>query len=88
MLIATDVAARGLDVTGIELVLMCDPPADWETYIHRSGRTGRAGSSGTCITLVTKKMEYMVGWAGGSLVPVTRGENGSGGSRRAGRGSM
>ncbi|GIL69566.1 hypothetical protein Vretimale_13646 [Volvox reticuliferus] len=60
VLIATDVAARGLDVTGIELVLMVDPPADWETYIHRSGRTGRAGSSGTCITLVTKKMEYMV----------------------------
>ncbi|EFJ43297.1 hypothetical protein VOLCADRAFT_66087 [Volvox carteri f. nagariensis] len=60
VLIATDVAARGLDVSGIELVLMVDPPADWETYIHRSGRTGRAGSSGTCITLVTKKMEYMV----------------------------
>ncbi|KAG2425695.1 hypothetical protein HXX76_013537 [Chlamydomonas incerta] len=60
ILIATDVAARGLDVTGIELVLMVDPPADWETYIHRSGRTGRAGSSGVCVTLVTKKMEYMV----------------------------
>ncbi|GIL48606.1 hypothetical protein Vafri_5082 [Volvox africanus] len=60
VLIATDVAARGLDVNGIELVLMVDPPADWETYIHRSGRTGRAGSSGTCITLVSKKMEYMV----------------------------
>ncbi|GFR46710.1 hypothetical protein Agub_g8331 [Astrephomene gubernaculifera] len=60
VLIATDVAARGLDVTGIELVMMVDPPADWETYIHRSGRTGRAGSSGVCITLVTKKMEYMV----------------------------
>ncbi|KAG2482998.1 hypothetical protein HYH03_018123 [Edaphochlamys debaryana] len=60
VLIATDVAARGLDVTGIDLVLMVDPPADWEIYIHRSGRTGRAGSLGTCITLVTKKMEYMV----------------------------
>ncbi|GLI62640.1 hypothetical protein VaNZ11_005306 [Volvox africanus] len=60
VLIATDVAARGLDVNGIELVLMVDPPSDWETYIHRSGRTGRAGSSGTCITLVTKKMEYMI----------------------------
>lgn len=65
ILIATDVAARGLDVTGIELVLMVDPPADWETYIHRSGRTGRAGSSGVCVTLVTKKMEYMVGGGAG-----------------------
>ncbi len=40
--------------------LQIDPPSDWETYIHRSGRTGRAGHAGTCITLVTRKMEYMV----------------------------
>lgn len=37
VLIATDVAARGLDITGIELVLMTDPPPDWEIYIHRWG---------------------------------------------------
>lgn len=60
ILIATDVAARGLDITAVELVMMVDPPADWETYIHRSGRTGRAGATGVCITLVTKKMEYMI----------------------------
>ena len=42
-LVATDVAARGLDIDSVELVVMLDAPADWETYIHRSGRTGRAG---------------------------------------------
>jgi superfamily II DNA/RNA helicase len=44
----------------LHVLLQIDPPADWETYIHRSGRTGRAGQTGTCVTLVTKKMEYMV----------------------------
>ena len=52
VLIATDVAARGLDITGIELVMMVDPPADWETYIHRSGRTGRAGASGLAVSFI------------------------------------
>ena len=42
-MVATDVAARGLDIDSVELVVMLDAPADWETYIHRSGRTGRAG---------------------------------------------
>ena len=46
VLIATDVAARGLDITGIELVMMVDPPADWETYIHRWGEAGRGGPYG------------------------------------------
>ena len=50
-MVATDVAARGLDVYGINLVIALDPPKDTENYIHRAGRTARAGKSGTCITL-------------------------------------
>ncbi|HUO73068.1 MAG TPA: DEAD/DEAH box helicase [Solirubrobacteraceae bacterium] len=51
-LIATDVAARGIDVSGISHVINFDPPADGETYVHRVGRTGRAGAKGVGITLV------------------------------------
>ena len=51
-LIATDVAARGLDVDGISHVINFDPPADSETYVHRIGRTGRAGRQGIGITLL------------------------------------
>ena len=42
MLVATDVAARGLDISGVELVLQIEPPKDPETYIHRSGGCGGA----------------------------------------------
>ena len=56
-LIATDVAARGLDIEGIGLVIQTQPPMDHETYIHRSGRTGRAGNKGTCILFYTKREE-------------------------------
>jgi superfamily II DNA/RNA helicase len=52
-LVATDVAARGIDVNGISHVINFDPPADSETYVHRIGRTGRAGRTGTGITLLT-----------------------------------
>ncbi len=51
-LIATDVAARGIDVEGVSHVINFDPPADHHTYIHRVGRTGRAGNSGVGVTLV------------------------------------
>ncbi len=51
-LVATDVAARGLDVSGISHVINFDPPADGEAYVHRIGRTGRAGAKGIGITLV------------------------------------
>jgi ATP-dependent RNA helicase RhlE len=51
-LVATDVAARGIDVSGISHVINFDPPADSETYVHRIGRTGRAGAKGIGITLV------------------------------------
>ena len=52
-MVATDVAARGIDVRGVTHVINFDPPADTETYVHRIGRTGRAGSKGTGITLLT-----------------------------------
>jgi len=52
LLIATDVAARGLDVEDIELVLHDEPAADVDTYVHRIGRTGRAGRSGRSILLL------------------------------------
>jgi len=50
-LVATDVAARGLDVPEVDMVIQCSPPGDVDSYIHRSGRTGRAGRRGVCICL-------------------------------------
>ncbi|MDN4477066.1 DEAD/DEAH box helicase [Demequina sp. SYSU T00039] len=52
VLVATDVAARGVHVDGIELVVHVDPPAEHKAYLHRSGRTARAGSEGDVVTLV------------------------------------
>ena len=57
VLVATDVAARGIHVDGIACVLQFDPPAVDKDYVHRSGRTGRAGRPGTVITLVTPEKE-------------------------------
>ncbi|WP_035794508.1 DEAD/DEAH box helicase [Kitasatospora mediocidica] len=51
-LIATNVAARGIHVDGLDLVVNLDPPADHKDYLHRGGRTARAGESGTVVTLV------------------------------------
>lgn len=59
-LVATDVAARGLDISGVELVVQCEPPKEPETYIHRSGRTGRAGATGICVTLCTPRNEWAI----------------------------
>ena len=53
VLVATDVAARGLDLDDITLVVNYDPPMDDKGYVHRAGRTARAGRTGTSITLVT-----------------------------------
>jgi superfamily II DNA/RNA helicase len=53
VLIATDVAARGIHVDGVSLVVHVDPPADSKAYLHRAGRTARAGESGTVVTIVT-----------------------------------
>lgn len=55
VLVATDVAARGLDVEGVTHVFNYDVPIDTETYIHRIGRTGRAGHQGTAVTLFSMK---------------------------------
>jgi superfamily II DNA/RNA helicase len=52
ILVATDVAARGIDVNGVSHVVNFDPPADHQAYIHRVGRTGRAGDRGVGVTLV------------------------------------
>lgn len=57
-LVATDVAARGLDVKEIEVVFNYDLPNDGEDYVHRIGRTGRAGSSGKAVTLVAGREVY------------------------------
>lgn len=51
-LVATDVAARGIDIPNLSHVIQYEPPEDPESYIHRAGRTGRAGASGTAITLI------------------------------------
>ncbi len=58
LLVATDVAARGIDVKGITHVINYELPDDSEVYTHRSGRTGRAGQSGVSISLVTPKEVY------------------------------
>ncbi|MEG1705727.1 MAG: DEAD/DEAH box helicase [Clostridia bacterium] len=58
ILIATDVAARGIDVDDIEVVFNYDLPADEEYYVHRIGRTGRAGKDGKSISFVTPKEMY------------------------------
>jgi len=55
LLVATDVAARGLDITGVSHVVNYDIPNSPDIYVHRIGRTGRAGESGRAITLITPK---------------------------------
>ena len=52
VLVATDVAARGIDIDGIDVVIHFDPPEDHKGYLHRSGRTARAGREGLVVTLV------------------------------------
>jgi len=75
ILVATDIAARGIDVKGIELVLNYDLPDDAENYVHRIGRTGRAGHSGRAISFATpeqrgdvRSIERIMS----STIPVTR----------------
>ena len=60
VLIATDVAARGLDIDDISYVINYDMPDDIDTYIHRIGRTGRAGKEGTAVSFVTSEEEHLV----------------------------
>jgi ATP-dependent RNA helicase DeaD len=62
-LVATDVAARGIDVGGMPLVVHMGIPTQFENYIHRSGRTGRAGSKGTSLALVSfKESRILLAW--------------------------
>ncbi|MHA6669473.1 DEAD/DEAH box helicase [Homoserinimonas sp. A447] len=67
VLVATDVAARGIHVDDISLVIQADAPDEYKTYLHRSGRTGRAGKQGTVVTLINKsrrrKMDELLGRA-------------------------
>ena len=60
VLVATDVAARGIHVDDIDTVVQVDPPDDFKSYVHRSGRTGRAGKTGTVITLTTRSRSRRV----------------------------
>jgi superfamily II DNA/RNA helicase len=54
VLVATDVASRGIHVDGIDLVIHADPPAEHKAYVHRSGRTARGGATGTVVTIQTR----------------------------------
>ena len=77
VLVATDVAARGIHVDDVSLVLHVDPPAESKDYLHRSGRTARAGASGTVVTLATPDQERPVRQilGGASVVAATRAVN-------------
>jgi superfamily II DNA/RNA helicase len=74
VLVATDVAARGIHVDDVSVVLQVDPPADHKDYLHRSGRTARAGDRGTVVTLALphqrKTMERQLKDAGLDISPV------------------
>jgi superfamily II DNA/RNA helicase len=75
-LVATDVAARGIHVDGVNAVVHFDPPADAKDYVHRSGRTARAGATGVVVTLVTpdkagavKRLQRDLGVPVGTTLP-------------------
>jgi superfamily II DNA/RNA helicase len=103
MLVATDVAARGLDLDDITHVVHFDAPDDRADYVHRSGRTGRAGRTGVATCLISDEDEYVMGRvaedlgleedylaAGLRIIPprMAYSSKGSGGTRRlAGWGS-
>jgi superfamily II DNA/RNA helicase len=57
VLVATDVAARGIHVDDIDLVIQADAPDEYKTYLHRSGRTGRAGNAGRVVTLIPRNRQ-------------------------------
>jgi superfamily II DNA/RNA helicase len=78
-MVATDVAARGIHVDGVESVVHYDPPEDHKAYVHRSGRTARAGANGIVLSLVqpeqlkdTRKLQREVGLDGEITAPDLR----------------
>ncbi|RYZ10330.1 MAG: ATP-dependent RNA helicase DbpA [Myxococcales bacterium] len=78
ILVATDVAARGIDIDKLDLVVNYDMPTPPETYVHRIGRTGRAGEVGLAVSLCTQpeaqRLEAIELYTGSALVPVERGK--------------
>lgn len=77
-LVATDVAARGIHVTGVQCIVHFDLPADHKDYVHRSGRTGRAGADGVVVSLVpaaqrqdASRLRSALDLAGGTTPPAT-----------------
>ncbi len=73
LLLATDVAARGLDIKGITHVVHYDFPKDMEQYVHRSGRTGRFGASGTVLSIINEREERELKKFGNQLnIPVQK----------------
>ena len=73
VLVATDIAARGVHVDAVELVVHVDPPADHKAYLHRSGRTARAGNAGDVVTVVLpeqrKELQVLMRRAGIDVSP-------------------
>lgn len=59
-LVCTDVAARGIDIDGLDMVFNYDVPQEMDYYVHRIGRTGRAGKSGISVTLITPRQRYVI----------------------------
>ncbi|MDH6532220.1 superfamily II DNA/RNA helicase [Aurantimicrobium minutum] len=80
VLVATDVAARGIHVDDIDLVIQADAPDEYKTYMHRSGRTGRAGKQGTVVTIIPRtrqrRMNELLGRAeiSADMVPAQPGD--------------
>ena len=74
VMVATDVAARGIDVSGVELVVQIEPPEDPKSFLHRSGRTARAGHSGDVVTIILpnqrRRTRRMMREAGLTVEPI------------------
>ena len=60
MLVATDVAARGIDIPNVDLIIQLEPPTSVDSFIHRAGRTARAGRTGKAITLYNYRQEDLM----------------------------
>ena len=74
ILVATDVAARGIDITGLSHVVNYSLPFDGATYVHRIGRTGRAGSTGIAVTLVRPEERRKLGFLQSAIAKASKGK--------------